>query len=438
MWRRFIDIAGVVFFFAVLSIISWRCWTRLRPQDQPDHPTRSAMADFQDVVYYPSRAALAGVNPYDARSPEEGGRYMARYETGNTFPLYSPLILILGVAFAVLPLAPAEIAYGLLNVGLLLVYVYVLLRLVRVPTRMGTIATCAALLLLSRPGHANFYFGAIALPLILATLGAWIMADREPWISAIGLLLAIIKPTFGGPLFVLMALRGSYRPAFIGLFLAAAVNLTVIAALLPHDLVESDWFKLLAHNQAVIDADPAVDALQSASRVDLVAVIERLAGQQLPGFVRFGVTFMVLGVAGWSLRQSNHTGEEDMLLSCALASLTIGICIYHNIYDAMVIAVPAALVWRELVNKNSLYSRPLLWLLLGCLTIPAVNYFSSKQFWLLLTDFEPQLGPPLAMLNGIAFAVAWCVLLTMVRSAHPGERRTRTQGRPSAACMGAA
>jgi hypothetical protein len=424
MRRRLLDAAGIALFALVLGVISWRCWTRLRPEVEPQHPTRTAMADFQDVVYYPSRAAWAGVNPYDARSPDQGGKYMAQFRAGNTFPMYAPLVFVLSWPLAALPLLPAEIAYWLLNVGLLLVYAYVLVRESGMATRPGTIAACAAILLLSRPGHANFYFGAIALPMILATLGAWWLADRQPWISALCLVLAIIKPTFGGPLFVLLVLKGSYRAAFTGIAIAALVNLAIVATLLPHELFSTNWLDQLSHNQAVIDADSAVDPLLSVSRIDFPAVVERLYGWRLPGLARYALTLLVLAVAGWHLRLLSGSSSRDMLLSTGFACLTIAICIYHNIYDALLIAVPAALVARELTMEKRTRPYLLTWPLAICFAIPALNYFSSKQFWAALIQWQPSLMSAassgglwtlVGAVNGLCLTGAWCLLLVMIR-----------------------
>src|SRR5436190_14324396 len=118
--RRLLDLAGMLLFAVALTMIAGRCRGLLRTADEPRHPVRTAMCDFQDVVYYPARAALAGVNPYDARSPEAGGAYFSRFPAGNSFPVYAPLIFIPSLPFAMLPLVPAEILYWLVSVTLLL------------------------------------------------------------------------------------------------------------------------------------------------------------------------------------------------------------------------------------------------------------------------------------------------------------------------------
>src|SRR5438045_2274742 len=109
--QRLFGIAATLLFAAALVSAGSRSWLLQRPPDNPHHPTRSAFCDFQDVVYYPTRAALAGVNPYDSRPDDEGGQYFARFPAGNSFPLYAPLIFVVSLPFAMLELTAAEIVY---------------------------------------------------------------------------------------------------------------------------------------------------------------------------------------------------------------------------------------------------------------------------------------------------------------------------------------
>jgi hypothetical protein len=420
-WKRqILDIVGPLAFLAAVLLIGWRCWTYLRPEENPNHPCRSAMADFQDVVYYPTRAAMAGVNPYDARPATDGGVYYSRFPAGNSFPLYAPLVFVPSIPFALLPLVPAEIAYWFVNLGLLLLLSFIALRLAKLPLRVGTVTALAAFLLLSRPGHANFYFGALALPLSLATVGAWHFAQRRPWLSAVCVAIACIKPTFGGPLVILMLFRGNYRAFVLGLLLAVVLNVAVFAAFLPSEIFCPRRLEMLVHNQAVIDDDPAVDPLKSSSRVDFPFAIERIYGSHFPGYVRFGITFAVLAMAGWQLRRLPPDDEPARLLSLAIACLTIAICIYHNIYDGLLAVIPAAAAWGALRDSGQIRFRRLLLALVVLFAIPAVHYFSSKQFINLLAESTPTLfqfvSQPsvwtlLCTLNGISLMIAWCLLL---------------------------
>jgi hypothetical protein len=279
--HRLISVAAVIVFVAALVSVGSRTWQLQRPLENPHHPIRTALCDFQDVVYFPARAAQAGVNPYDPRPAHEGGEYFARFPAGNSFPLYAPLVFVAALPLAFLDLGTAELAYWIFNVGLLVLYGYLLLRASGQRVAASSVMIVATLLLLSRPGYANLYFGNVALPMALATIGSWWLAERRPWLSGLLLALACIKPTFGGPLFVLLLLRGSYRAAFSGVAIAAIANVAVVAALLPQLLDVSHLRELLAINQAATERNAAVDPLLSASRVDLLMVVERLVGSRL-------------------------------------------------------------------------------------------------------------------------------------------------------------
>ena len=121
------------------------------------------------MVYYPARRVLAGTNPYDARPPELPGSYLSRFPAGNAFPLYAPLLLVLSAPLANLPLESAELLYCAFNIAMLAFYAYMLVRMGSFPTDVFAVASLAGLLLISRPGHANYYYGAITLVIVVAS-----------------------------------------------------------------------------------------------------------------------------------------------------------------------------------------------------------------------------------------------------------------------------
>ena len=144
--------------------------------------------------------------------------------------------------------------------------------------------------------------------------------------------------------------------------------------------------QLAADNQTATDNDPAVDPQQSASRVDFPFVVERLLGRQLPPAVRYGMSLVVLLAGGWQLRQSRNRAP---LLEAGFACLTVVICIYHNIYDALLLGVPLIAVWCETTATPAASPPRRHWLTLCCLLLPAVNYLSSRQFVSALAELHP-------------------------------------------------
>jgi hypothetical protein len=422
--ERFSSVAISVMFAAALVSVGSRCWLEQRPLENPRHPTRSAFCDFQDVIYYPARAAFAGVNPYDPRSAEEGGQYHARYAAGNSFPLYAPVIFVVSAPFALLDLTTAEGLYWFFNVGLLVFYGYLLLRICDQRVTANSLMGLATVLLCSRPGNANLYFGNVALPMTLATVGSWWFAERRPLIAGVLLAIACIKPTFGGPLFVLLLLRGSYRAAVIGFALAVIANCAVVGTLLPQLLDPNRLLEMVRINQAATESNQGVDPLLSASRVDLLMVVERTMGRHLPNALRYALTFGTLIFSGMAIRRLNKSADEGgrrtELVSLAIASLAIALCIYHNIYDALLVA-PAAAMALVISAKNQSKKRTgMRWWLLALLIVPAVNYTTStkclkfiEQTLPLLASAaqQPALWAVLCVLNGACLTAAWTILL---------------------------
>ncbi len=321
-------------------------------------------------------------------------------------------------------LTTAEILYWVFNMGLMVFYAYLLLRLCAQRVVASYVMALATVLLLSRPGNANLYFGNVALPMALATIGSWWLAERRPWVSGLLLAVACIKPTFGGPLLVLLLLRGSYRAALIGLALAATANLAVVATLLPQLLDPNYLPQMLAANQTATEINEAVDPLLSGSRVDLLMVIERLIGRHLPSAGRYAVTFAMLIVAGLAIRRLKRcAGGVDRraeLYSLGLALLTIALCIYHNIYDALLIAPTVVAAFANLSKGEVDIRRGVRWLPLALLLVPAVNYFTSAKFGEAVARTLPPLASmvqqpvvwtTLSVFNGICLTIVWLGLL---------------------------
>jgi len=219
-------------------------------------------------------------------------------------------------------------------------------------------------------------------------------------------------------------LRGSYRAALIGFVLAVIANSAIVATWLPQLLDTNRVLDMLRANQATLESNEAVDPLLSASRVDSLMVIERLIGRHLPSAVRYTLTFAMLISAGMAIhrlkRPANNNAQRSDLDSLAIASLTIALCIYHNIYDALLVAPAAIAVYARQSKGESNDRRGAWWLLLALLLVPAVNYFTSAKFGELVVRTLPPLASVvqqpvfwtlLCVLNGLCLTLAWCALL---------------------------
>src|SRR5262249_52441068 len=136
------------------------------------------MQDFRDAIYFPVRGWLDGMNPYDPDA------YLSAYPVGQTFPVYSPELLILHAPLGLLSLTAANISYLVLNVVLVPVLAWFVLRLTGPATLDRTILLSGALLL-TRPLQFDLLLGQPTLLLVLGTYVA-LFWRRSPWSAGLG------------------------------------------------------------------------------------------------------------------------------------------------------------------------------------------------------------------------------------------------------------
>ena len=319
------------------------------------------------------------------------------------------------------------------------------------------VTTLAALILVSRPGQANLYFGQVALLVTLASMGALHYARSRPWLAGVALAIATLKPTFGGPVAVLMLARHDFRAAAIGLAIGAAIALTGAGLIAARDPHHTDFWALAFDNQAALNKGEGVDPAQSVGRVDLPMVAERLLGPGGRTWWRMALPLTLILAAGVTLLQLDRrragvqggtaAGDWEIdRLSDSIVLVTTCLCIYHYIYDGLLLVLPA--VWMYQVacdHKHPIFVRRLAMLVLAAFSIPALNYFTSKQVGQLLHqywDWSSVLSPAsparlwtlACIASGVALAIAWCLLLIMVRSIAfaPADKAEAATGEPAA------
>ena len=135
-----------------------------------------ALTDFQSTIYYPVRAFIDGVNPYDSAP------YRARYPAAETFPPFLPSTLLIHLPFGVMPLRLAKAGYVVFSVGLIVLLGRVAVRASGV-TSWTAALVAAALVTLSRPGQWNLLLGQVTLQAVLLSWVAIHFAQRMPWLS---------------------------------------------------------------------------------------------------------------------------------------------------------------------------------------------------------------------------------------------------------------
>jgi hypothetical protein len=351
------------------------------------------MVDFRHVVYYPTRAFWEGLNPYNS------SKYMERYPVEIPVSLYPPMTFVLFAPFGLLPLPVAAGAYFLLTVMLTLVLAWVALRLAGWLPGPWTVLAAGGILLLSRPGHWNLLSGQITIIVVLASYIAIILARRTPWLAATGLAIALMKPSFGLPLVpALIAKRGT-RSVGWGLALFAGINLPIVAILVSRAGGLSPFIGSLTESVRAFASNPDTDPILGVWRVDLTACISRLLNHPLGAGAGLTITALILLplvlLSRRAVRRADPGQERliDALICCAVL-----LSLFHQAYDLLLLAYPAASLARTLYEHRtrSIYvAQAVLFGILG------LNYVTTQSALTAL-----QLSPATRLLvltvNGIA------------------------------------
>jgi hypothetical protein len=395
-WRdvhpRVKDMLGVLLFCLVLGGMLWRMSHKVLIPGEPklsEARGTEGMGDYRDAVYYPIRAALDGVNPYDCETklprPDGQPRYLqdSRYPVLNIFPLFSPLILLLFSPFGLIGDFQLSMwCYGTFNVVLLLVFASALWRAVGKVPSVGGVAALAALILITQPGRANFIAGQVALPLTLALFEALQWARSKPWLSGLMLTLASFKPTFGVPLGLLMLCRKDFRAAGLGALLASLIAAAGLFFVFSRSGDLANIIPILKQNQHDLEAHPGVNPGTSTARIDGLAATDRWFGKSGGTTLRIAVPLVVLSLAGVAVwkRSNDFPGEGATGPSGLIVILAALLSIYHLFYDALPLWIPVLsllLAPREIWRGYSVHSQRLL---LAFLAVPIFNVFCTLSF----------------------------------------------------------
>ncbi|MFI5365828.1 MAG: glycosyltransferase family 87 protein [Candidatus Binatia bacterium] len=364
---------ALIAFLALVSLVSYRGIGNL---NVPGHPDAShwVLQDFRDTVYFPAVAFLEGRNPYDA------GTFVDQYPVWRPLPLYLPVNLLIHLPFGFLPFESAELAYYVLTLLLTIALAYLSLRLCGLPARLSHVFGLAALIVLSRPGHMNLLLGQVTLQCVIATYVALHYARSRSWLAGLGLAVSTFKPTFGIPLAVLMLCRRDMRAVVTGVVLAAMLS-GAVAGILAHAAggVEPLVASMLTSHQGFADQQ-FNDPVFGPFRIDTPALVARLLGANPGALAEVAIGLAVLSIGAFGVwRVAGNKGEETGLrpLSATLICITMLACTYHQTYDWLLLTLPlTALAADRWVPRHS--TQPALrWLLLGVLSLPALNYLAT-------------------------------------------------------------
>jgi hypothetical protein len=333
-----LTLVAVVAFAGASAWLVNSTWANITPSRQDT----GFQTDFRDAVYYPVVAFTEGVNPYD---PD---RYYEAYPVGQEFPLYSPVHLVMHLPLAPLSLADARAVYFGLNLALILILAAVSLRLAGYRALWSSIFAVGTLLLLSGPGKMDLRTGEPTLLIVLACYLAIAARVAQAGRAAVGVAVALSKPTFGLPLAIVLLCRRRVRATLIGI--GAAVAISAVAVI---PLADSAGGLGRLVDSLREDLDVTSRSLQSRIgtplRIDAVNAVARATGLRPSDSVAlaFGLLLLAIGaLAIWRLHTRDPDGDRGEL-AVTLAMLVILVPIFRVGYDVLLLTWPILLLLRR-------------------------------------------------------------------------------------------
>jgi len=336
----------------------------------PKDTSRFGLCDFHNAVYFPGLAFSRGENPYSAD-------YAAKYPVNREMSPYSPMLLPFCAVLGRMPLRIAEGVWVVLNLLACLAFAYLLLRIAGVRVTLARVLTTATLVLLTRAGHSNMVLGQFGFLFAIATILAVRCGHKRPTLAAIALAFATMKPTFGFPLVMLMFYQRRYRELAIGLCLAATGALISVGWIYAFQNTEVLASFQASHAAIVVDSD--VDPESAWMRTDVLALLSKAIGYTPTAVHELLFMCLVLVPAGLLLRRlsfvTHDVGSRE--LESAIVFLAIPMCIYHLVYDALIVLpVVVALLCRRIPPWRDM-SQPLRSVLLVLLVTLMINYLAT-------------------------------------------------------------
>jgi hypothetical protein len=352
--------------------------------------------DFERAVYYPARAFLDGLDPYEQHA------YLARYPIDAPFPPFLPATLLLHLPFGLLPPGLSGALYFLVTLALVFACARLALAFTERQVGAAEVIAVAALVLLSRPGRLVLRLGQLSFEPVIGTYMALYFAKRAPWLGGVGLFLALIKPTFGVPLGFLMLLRRQVRPIAIGAALSIVVNMAVVGVLIPRAGGLTPFRSHLAatlqsSRMGIVETDNPV---MTSLRTDAASLLGRLQGRPLGSRAQALIALAVLASAAVVVGMSTGVrgpGADGLIAGfVCVAVLLSG---YHQAYDLTLLTLPAVMLARSPPGEPLLHPAVRL-ILASLLLVLGVNYLASEGAllrlglerntpgWLLLTSIN--------------------------------------------------
>jgi hypothetical protein len=276
--------------------------------------------------------------------------------------------------------------------------------------------------------------GQMVLQVVLGTVVALHYARRRPWLAGLGLAVATLKPSFGGPLALLMLARRDYRAVAAGFVLGALGAALGAGVIVARTGEASGLLTAALVNDAAFETDPVANPLTSPLRIDAAVTLAKSLNWSPAATVKTAITTLSMLLAMLVLlrcpKPDAEAGADDC--SAVLICVTVLTALYHILYDALLLSLPvvALAVGRPAVwRAGSAWVRWGLWIIL---MVTAFNLLGTNTA---LRWFEAQHGLTAwrlaTMSHSLLLLLAWagCLIwLLLSRAACPKETGDGTVG----------
>ena len=269
-------------------------------------------------------------------------------------------------------------------------------------------------LTLTIPFYTSYYMGQLTLQLVLGTVVALHYSKSRPLLAAFGLALAACKPQFGIPLAILLLCRREWKTAFGGGLISIVLSGAAVVVICSN----FGWQNFVDEIRAVylgLDSHPDVGtALDNGWRLDIYPVLARFltADGQMPTWSKFFTPVAYLAVGGLGVFWLRKTPDARPLSNVIICLTCLG-CIYHSIYDGILLLWPIVAI---AYGRSELWQRvhwATRWTLLLLLIAIMVNVFHLEGAQRALGIFDSSLFSwrlvaslgPLAVLTAMLISV---------------------------------
>jgi len=328
--------------------------------------------DFRDAGYFPVRAVLDGLIPYDVTS------YFAAYPVGQEFPLLPPTYMVLHAPFQLFELTTASFVMLFLNlIGIVLLSAWSL-RLSRYKLTPLTVLTVSTLVIVSSGGRNNLFSGQATLVFVAGAYLALTASDTGR--GSVGVFVSLIKFGIGVPVTILIAAAGRYRRAANGALAAIGVSALLMIPFVFWAGGVGPLVDILSEN-ATFSAESRWISLQTTTaRVDASATIAMIFDVAPSQTVQLVVGALILGGTALLLfrRRSviTHRPYNDLVIVLiCLATIT---SIYHSFYDLVLLILPTILLTRADFADGAVH-RTVRIAALGSLLVAGFNPFRIES-----------------------------------------------------------